>query len=166
MRTEIEIYDPCIEAVQFRSQFNTFKEAWDACHRGDWMLWIAKKVEVDTRMLILAKGRCVETVKHLMKDEGSKKAVEVAIAFGEGEASEQELQTACDAAATAYAAAYADAYYAATCDFTAAYNAAYNAATALKENQMKTANICREILTEEVLKRIENLKTNNKTIKQ
>ena len=42
-----------------------------------------------------------------MDDERSKKAVEVAILFGEGKATREELDTAHDAAYYAYAAAYA-----------------------------------------------------------
>jgi hypothetical protein len=117
---------------EFRREYPTFAEAWQACTRADWMLWIARKAGVDFRTLTLAKGLCAETVKHLMTDERSRKAVEVAIAYGRGEATDEELQdAAADAAYAAYAAAHA--------------------ADAKKENQLKTANICREILTDAVM---------------
>ena len=96
MSFEIEKYNPCPEAVEFRSKFSSFKEAWDACPRGDWMLWLAYKLKVDDRL------------------------------------------------AAAYAAAVA--YVAAADDV---------ADVARKKNQLKTANICREILTEAVMKKIE-----------
>ena len=44
---EIEKFNPCREALVFRSQYSSFKEAWEACPRGDWMLWIAQKLDVD-----------------------------------------------------------------------------------------------------------------------
>ncbi len=148
MKTEIEKYQPCREAVNFRRQYATFAEAWQACPRGDWMLWIAHKAGVDLRTLTLAKGLCAETVNHLMKDERSRKAVEVAIAYGRGEATDKELINAADAAnAAAYAA---DAVY--VYSAYAAADAAYAAANAFKEeNRLQTANICREILTDAVM---------------
>lgn len=30
----------CAEAIAFAKGFETPQEAWDACERGDWMLWI------------------------------------------------------------------------------------------------------------------------------
>ena len=91
------------------------------CHRGDWLLWLAKKCGVELQPLTLAKGHCANTVRHLMTDERSLKAVDVAIAFGEGKATREELDTAAADAATA-------AYYAAAA-YSAA-NAAYDAAVA------------------------------------
>ena len=143
MKTEIENYHACLAAVEYRKQFDTFEQAWNACERGDWMLWIAAKVGVDKRILTLAKGLCAETVIHLMKDERSIKAVKTAIAYGKGEATDEELPAAAaDADAAAYYATHAD----------AAADAYY--AAARKENRLKTATICREVLTEKVLKLI------------
>ena len=82
-----------------------------------------------------------------MKDERSLKAVDAAIAFGEGKISGEELNTS--AAAAAYAAA-SDAYaYAAYAAYAANAAAASNAA-AKKENQQLTADICRKYLPIEV----------------
>ena len=52
------------------------------CPRGDWLLWLAKKIDIDIKPLTLAKGLCVNTVRHLMKDDRSIRAVDTAIAFG------------------------------------------------------------------------------------
>ena len=143
MEKEIEIrkFDPCNEGYLFRKQYATFEEAWNNCPRGDWMLWLAKKLNVDLLKLTTAKAMCANTARHLMQDERSIKAVDIAIAFGNGLITRIELDAA------AYAAA--DAAYAA--DAAAAY------ADAKKENQLQTANICREVLTEEVFKAL-NLK--------
>src|SRR5690606_32627162 len=105
---EIEKYRPCTEALRFRMQYQTFKEAWQACPRGDWMLWIAQKVGVDLRTLTIAKALCALTVRHLMKDERSVRACEVALKFADGEATREELDAAA-AAATDAAAFAADA---------------------------------------------------------
>ena len=140
---DISKFDPCKGGANFYEKFSTFEDAWQNCERGDWMLWIAKKMSVDIRTLTLAKGKCAETVLHLMKDERSKKAVETAISFGEGKATLKELNAAYAAAAAIDAADAADA---------AAADAAY------AENQKKTAEICREYLTKEVFELIKKTK--------
>lgn len=167
---EITKFNPCKQALQFRANYIDFKSAWKACPRGDWMLWIAKKVGVDLLILTTAKATCANTVRHLMKDKRSKTAIKVAFAFGKGKATRVELDKAAagaaDAAYTATNADYADyaaaAIYSSTAASAAAYAAnAYAAAAyddayddARKENQLKTANICRRILTKEVFKKL------------
>jgi len=137
MKYDISKFDPCKDAVEFYKGFNTFEEAWNACERGDWMLWIAQQMGVELQPLTLAKGLCANTVRHLMKDERSTNAVDVAIKFGKGEATREELDDAAEASyvvacaadaadAVAYDAADAVAYAAAD----AAYDAAYAAADA------------------------------------
>jgi hypothetical protein len=201
MKLDIKKFRPCSDGHDYYKTFKTFEEFWQNCHRGDWMLWLAKKLEIDIRPLTLAKAKCAETVIHLMKDERSKNAIKVAIAFGEGKATIDELgearrdaadaaDAAADAAAYAAAAAaaadaaadaadaaaaaadaadaaaadaadaaadaaYADAYaaYADAADAAAAA-AAY---AARKENWKKTADICREVLTDAVYKRVNEM---------
>ena len=107
----------------------SWEEIYNTCHRGDWLLWLFKRTNPDDlQLLTLAKGHCAKTVRHLMKDERSIKAVDAAIAFGEGKISRDELD-----AAAADAAAFAAAV-----------------AAAKKENQQLTADICRKYLPIEV----------------
>ena len=148
----------------------TLEEFLATCHRGDWILWLfAKSNPKSIRELTLAKGHCVNTVRHLMEDERSLRAVDVAIEFGEGRATKKELDSAYAAsyaaAAPAYVAAYtaADSAYvaasaadAAAAPAYAAANVAANAAAAAdaaadyasnyKKNLMETADICRKYL--------------------
>lgn len=141
MKTEMEAFIQSINgAINFRNQYPDFKSAWNNCPRGDWMLCLAKKLNIDNRKLTLAKGLCAKTVIHLMKDERSKKAVEIAIEYGKGKASREELNAADAYAADAVDAYAVDAYAADAVD------------TAKKENQKQTADICREILTNEIFK--------------
>lgn len=119
----------CNEAREWAGD-KTWEEIYRTCHRGDWLLWLFKQTNPnDLRLLTLAKGHCANTVRHLMKDERSIKAVDAAIAYGEGRIDIEELNnasTTADAAAyAAYAAAYADA-----ADAAAAYAAAYAYAAA------------------------------------
>lgn len=131
---EIEKYNPCKEAIFFRNKYKTFKEAWDNCNRGDWMLWIAYQVVVDKRILTYAKALCAETVIHLMKDKRSINAIKVAKLYGKGKATKQELNLASANAISVW-----------TDD---------GGGDAKKENLLKTADICRKILTKEILKLI------------
>ena len=94
----------CSPAVEWADD-KTVEEVVAKCHRGDWLLWLAKKCDIGLQPLTLAKGHCANTVRHLMKDEQSIKAVDTAIAFGEGRASREELDAAASAAARAYDAA-------------------------------------------------------------
>ena len=152
MKTEIERFNPCEDALEFRKKYKTFRGAWNNCPRGDWMLWIAKRVGIDIRTLTLAKGYCAKTVIHLMKDQRSKDAVKAAIDFGRGKIDEGQLRNAADAA---NAAAYANANAAYAAANAAAY-AAYSAAARIK-NQKATADICRKYLTKSVMEKIKSL---------
>ena len=116
----------CQEAMEWAGD-KSWEEIYNTCHRGDWLLWLFKRTNPDDlKLLTLAKGHCANTVRHLMKDERSIKAVDAAIAYGEGKISREEL----DAAASAAYAAYADAASAAYADAAAAYDAAYAASAA------------------------------------
>ena len=110
----------------------TLEEFLATCHRGDWILWLfAKSNPKSIRELTLAKGHCVNTVRHLMEDERSLRAVDVAIAFGEGRATKEELDSTYAAADASYAAASAAADSASAASYAAAapaYVAAYTAA--------------------------------------
>jgi len=146
----------CQEAIDWVADM-TIQEAWETCHRGDWMLWFyGKQYPENKRELYLAKGHCANTVRHLMKDERSIAAVDAAIAFGNGEIDEKDVAYAAKAA-SAYAYSYATsatsaayAAYAAATDATyaaAAAAAAYAAADAArKDSQKQTADICRKYL--------------------
>jgi hypothetical protein len=155
---KLEACQPAIDWVGER----TFEQAYNDCERGDWLLWLYAStadltIDANHRLLTLAKAKCANTVRHLMKDERSTKAVDIAIAYGEGRATREELAAdAAGAAAAAYAAADYDAAYAAYAaayaDYAADYAAAYAAAAmkayaAMKENQKLTADIVRSIIT-------------------
>ena len=120
------------------------------CHRGDWLLWLAKKCGVELQPLTLAKGHCANTVRHLMTDERSLKAVDAAIAFGEGKATREELDDAADAAFASAYAADASAY-AADASASAADGALVYPIVA---NQQETADICRKYIGELIIQKV------------
>lgn len=155
--TKVLSLNPCQEAVTFIKQCDSFKQAWETCPRGDWMLWLASMLNVNIRTLTLAKGLCAQTVIHLMADQRSVYAVEAAILFGKGQLSLARLNSAARAAYTAYAAYAAYAARAAYAAANTAANAAYASYVAKLEDQLKTAEICREILTTSVYWHINRL---------
>jgi hypothetical protein len=146
----------CSDAVEWAAN-KTVEEVVATCHRGDWLLWLASKCDIGLQPLTLAKGHCANTVRHLLKDDRSIKAVDTAIAFGEGRATREELDAAY-AAAYAYAAdAYAYAAYAA-----AAADAYYDAdaaaaAAAAIENRLQTADICRQYIGDLIIQKVNSI---------
>ena len=171
----LESLKACDDAIEWAGD-KPIEQVVAECHRGDWLLWLAKKCGVELQPLTLAKGHCANTVRHLMTDERSVKAVDVAIAFGEGRATRDELDAAtsasyaaCYAASAAYVACYAAyAAYAATSAAyatadaaayaaadAAVYAAAYAAAAAYaKTNQQQTADICRKYIGDLIIEKV------------
>jgi len=185
----------CNEAIEWAKD-KTAVEVIEQCNKGEWLLWLFKKINPENlQMLTLAKGHCANTIRNILKDERSIKAIDASIQFGEGKISREELNKAADDAFAAYktvpysdyattaaykaahkaadddvsdAVIYAAAYTIYTADDTA-YSAAYTAYTAdaatyaavyaayasaavystdaKQNNQLLTANICRQYLS-------------------
>ena len=121
----LESIGACDDAIEWANG-KSWKEVYHSCHRGDWLLWLYRRSKgYDLKKIALAKGLCANTVRHLMNDERSVKAVDAAISYGQGNLTKHELDAAADAA---YAARAAAAYYAADAAYAAA--AAYAARAA------------------------------------
>ena len=150
--TKLEKLRACREAIEWVKDQKSPADAWQNCHRGNWMLWIAKRLDVDDRLLTLAKATCANQVRSLMTDQRSIDALDACFRYAKGELTREELNTY--ASAASYAAAAAASYAAAS----ASYTATANAAAARNESLKKSADICREILTEEVLRKYKNKK--------
>jgi len=131
--------DACKEAVVWLKSYDDPKSAWNACERGDWMLWWAGQFagrpgDDKRRPLVLAACECVRLALPFVKKGEARPlaAIEMAERWArrEGDVSLEDVRKAADAAyAATYAdAAYADATYAAAYGY-AAY-AAYAAADA------------------------------------
>ena len=151
MKTErLKRFALCSEAKEWMKSQKNATEAWNNCERGDWMLWIAKKLNVDDRKLTMAKAMCAKQVEYLMKDQRSKDALQACIDYFNGLISREQLNAA---AATAYATA---ASYAA--DAAAAYADDANAYATRTNSLKQSADICREYLTEEVMAKYRRLR--------
>jgi hypothetical protein len=185
LKQYLKSVEACVPAIEW-AENKTIEEVVATCHRGDWLLWLAKKCDIGLPPLTLAKGHCANTVRHLMKDERNIKAVDIAIAFGEGKATREELASAYTAAyaASAYAAgadsaaytavtAHATASNAASAAAYAAANAAAAAAAAASDgtdaadaadaaadaNRMQTADICRKYIGDLIIEKVNQILT-------
>lgn len=79
------------------------EQAWDECQDPEWMLWVLdySKHEHTERELRLIAVEFARMVQHLMKDERSIRALEVAERYANGQATEEELANARSAARAA-----------------------------------------------------------------
>jgi len=119
----------CNVAVAWFDSRNPHR-AWRECKRGDWMLWLAARLNIDRKLIVTAACDCVElSLRFVTAGEARpNEAINVTRRWLAGKATREEVRAAANAAANAaYAAdAAANAAYAAD----AAANAAYAAANA------------------------------------
>jgi hypothetical protein len=174
LQSYLEGLNACEEAVLWSKEFNTLKEAWEVCERGDWMLWLLGKqsgpVDSDSRKkLVWTSCQCARLALPCVKEGEDKPriAIEAAEAYAINEASIEDVRNAAtaataaahtdDAAATAAtaaahtaddAAANAAAYAAAAAANAAAYAAAAYAAAAYAAARRKTLKQCANIIRE------------------
>ena len=76
----------CQEAREWAAN-KDLTTAWAECPRSDWMLWLLEELGYrDDRTLRLFACWCAAQVWHLLTDERSRMAVEVAERYARGEA--------------------------------------------------------------------------------
>ena len=107
----------CWEAGEFADQFVSLQAAWDACPRGDWLLWLIGKtcglVGSDERRKLV--GVCAEIAREVLPifanrfpdDDRMQKCIELCERYANGDwsVSLENLRDASDAAYDAAAAA-------------------------------------------------------------
>jgi hypothetical protein len=179
----LEIFKACPDAIKWVGH-KTIRDAWETCHRGDWMLWIASRLGVDRRKLYLCNAEIAYQTIVLMGDKRSANAIRVAYLYGLGMISIKELEkvkaeltearedagiffddasynTIADVVRDIayYAVAYTDkAYLVAVCvsiahvHATDSINSDGAYLTEKAKSLAKSADICRDILTEEIEK--------------
>lgn len=71
----------CREAMIW-SKNKSWKEVYETCPRGDWLLWLfARTNPDDSELLISVKNRCANTVRHLITKEISRNAATAYAAY-------------------------------------------------------------------------------------
>ena len=161
----------CGLSIQWIEEKNiqSLEEAWYVCDRGDWLLWMATRLNVDKHRLVLCAALCAHTVIQYMQDPRSRNAVRIAFLWGRRKTTYVQLEKARANAlsaiiaaravdATTYAAAWAAAWATIPADAIWAVDAIADTTTDKKSNQLRTAEIARKILTEDVLKKIKEIK--------
>jgi hypothetical protein len=96
--------------------FENLVDLWDKCPRSDWMHWLLEQIKYpnNNRALRLYAVWCARQVEYLMTDERGKNALDVAVRYANGKATDEELAAAGDAAWAAAWAAARDAAWDAT----------------------------------------------------
>ena len=102
--------DACADAIKF-CEGKTLQQAWDECTKSEWMFWLMvnTKTNATDKQLRLIAVKCARQVQHLMTDQRSLNALDVAERFTNGEATQEELAAARAAAGDAAWAAAGDA---------------------------------------------------------
>ena len=71
---KLEALGACREAVEWSAQYgDDFQRAWNECHRGDWMLWLAGRLAGEPgsdarRPLVLAACECARLALPYVKE--------------------------------------------------------------------------------------------------
>jgi hypothetical protein len=143
MNLEIKQFYPSRKLSAYFESKSSFEEAWNECDRGDWMLWIARKLEIDYRILTEAKALCANLVRHLMTDSRSTDAVDAALKYGNGEISREEMSKFLAPALDAVPNPPNNApYNAAWYIYNAPYNAAWAAHTTVDDIIVDDDSVC------------------------
>ena len=141
-------FHTCNESIEWAGDMSV-KEAWASCPRGDWMLWVAVKLQADKGKIFLVKSLAFHEMYKLMKDERSRDTV-LAIADASAAAYYATAGIYTEAAeASNIILAIADASAGIDTDATVA-----DAAAARKKSLSKSAEVCRKILTDEICRKL------------
>ncbi len=144
IRDKLIEMDACEEAIMWVGDKN-LEQAWNDCHRGDWMLWLAGRFHVNRKLIVKAACACARlALPHVPAGETRPLiAIETTEKWCDGEATIEEVRKAAEAAHAAAAAAaraahaaaanaYADDACAAAAAARAAHAAAYAACAAAR----------------------------------
>ena len=120
----------CSESQEWAKGYRSYKSAWEACDRSDWILTLFGELNYDPIQLRLIAAWCARntplgdgrTTWDLLTDERSRHAIEIA---ENPESTKEELETAYSAA---YYATFSAAFYATHSAADSAHSAAYSAA--------------------------------------
>jgi hypothetical protein len=103
--SRIERYAPCGAACKWLDNQSDITKAWNTCPLGDWLLWIAGKLDVDRTLLVKSAAGCARMVLHLVPEgeDRPRLAIEAAEAWA-NEPNKTNKKKAAEARAGAWAA--------------------------------------------------------------
>ena len=137
----LEQFATCKEAIDYCSSFSSPQKCWDACERGDWMLWLLGRLaggleSWSRRKLVLTACKCARLSLQFVPtgEQRPLRAIQMAEAWAirngatlDDVNADADADAAADAAAVAVAANAAAVAYAANAAANAAYAATYAA---------------------------------------
>lgn len=128
-REQLQAMNACKDALSWVGD-KDLPAAWTTCNRADWMFWLAHKVGIDRKIIVLAACDCAETAMFYVPagEKRPQQAIDTARAWCRNEATLDDVRKA-EYAAYAASAASAASYAAAGAAGAAAY-AAYAASAA------------------------------------
>jgi hypothetical protein len=154
----------CPDSTSWARDYQTAQAAWDACERGDWMLWWAARRDVRRQDLVLAACACARLALPHARGVAAGLAIATAERWARGDervtldelravaAAARDIAFAADAsAAAAAAAAYSESAAHSTAAYCASVASSARAADAgiPREGTLrKCADICRDFWKE------------------
>lgn len=115
----LEQMGACTEAVEWVGR-KGIRKSWETCERGDWMLWLAGRIDIDRKLLMLCACDCAERgLKYVPEGEDRPaEAIRITRLWVDGKATIQDMhegrnaakaaEWAAEAAAAEWAAAAAE----------------------------------------------------------
>ena len=94
--THLRSLSACEEAVRWAAKRPLSAATWRACKRGDWLLWLAGRADVDRKLLVRAACACArEALVHVAAGEDRTRiAIETAEAWTRGEVTPEMVRAA------------------------------------------------------------------------
>ena len=140
-RQLLERWGACTDGAEWYDGQDSYK-AWRACKRGDWMLWVAGRLDIDRKLLVLAACDCAALALRYVEDgeDRPRMAIETARAWCRGEATLDDVGATAHAAHASYAAAYATAYATAHASYATAHATAHASYAAAHATAHATAS--------------------------
>ena len=77
---KLEELDACSEAIGWVETQETIEQAWQNCERGDWLLWLIGKLDIDRKRLVLAACECARLSLHLVPEDEDRPKIAIEMA--------------------------------------------------------------------------------------
>lgn len=85
LQQQLEKLGACPAIVLWAADYNDSLDAWRACPRGDWLLWLAARIGVQREALVFAGAACARLTLPFAKNSLPLAAIELAEQWAAGE---------------------------------------------------------------------------------
>lgn len=137
MKPSILQFSPESHIIQYYNSKPSFIDAWTQCERGDWMFCLALKLFIQDNLLLKVKFECVDSLDYFIENKTKL------------EKFKKVVNSCSNPAYTSSYLVYMDLY-----DHFNQEETLPLALAAKTESHKFTAGVCRELLTEQVIKAI------------